>query len=173
MKKEVAFSGLEAAIVLIAFVVVAAVFSYVMLGAGFFATQKSQEVTYSGIKQSTSNVVLDGVIQGFSSPLNKVEFNIAIPEGGQAQKLNDVTFVTTVGKTLGAPTPTFWNREGISVATSHVLGAGEKVLVSIGITPVVAPGQSFTIEMKPKIGASTLISKSLGTGYAAPGGVII
>nr|P17603.1 RecName: Full=24 kDa flagellin [Methanospirillum hungatei] len=32
------FSGLEAAIVLIAFVVVAAVFSYVMLGAGFFAT---------------------------------------------------------------------------------------------------------------------------------------
>nr|AAB32838.1 flagillin {N-terminal} [Methanospirillum hungatei, GP1, flagellar filaments, Peptide Partial, 46 aa] [Methanospirillum hungatei] len=46
------FSGLEAAIVLIAFVVVAAVFSYVMLGAGFFATQKSQEVTYSGVKQS-------------------------------------------------------------------------------------------------------------------------
>jgi flagellin-like protein len=30
------FTGLEAAIVLIAFVVVAAVFSYVVLGAGFF-----------------------------------------------------------------------------------------------------------------------------------------
>jgi flagellin FlaB len=58
MKKEAAFSGLEAAIVLIAFVVVAAVFSYVMLGAGFFATSKSQEVTYSGIKQTTSNAVM-------------------------------------------------------------------------------------------------------------------
>ena len=33
-----AFTGLEAAIVLIAFVVVAAVFSYVVLGAGFFIT---------------------------------------------------------------------------------------------------------------------------------------
>ena len=35
------FTGLEAAIVLIAFVVVAAVFSYVVLGAGFFTTQKA------------------------------------------------------------------------------------------------------------------------------------
>jgi flagellin FlaB len=36
-----AFTGLEAAIVLIAFVVVAAVFAYVILGAGFFTTQKA------------------------------------------------------------------------------------------------------------------------------------
>jgi len=43
IKSDDAFTGLEAAIVLIAFVVVAAVFSYVVLGAGFFTTQKSQE----------------------------------------------------------------------------------------------------------------------------------
>ncbi|MDD3977537.1 MAG: flagellin, partial [Methanomicrobium sp.] len=47
INKEEAFTGLEAAIVLIAFVVVAAVFSYVVLGAGFFTTQKSQEVIYT------------------------------------------------------------------------------------------------------------------------------
>ena len=35
MNTEEGFTGLEAAIVLIAFVVVAAVFSYVVLGAGF------------------------------------------------------------------------------------------------------------------------------------------
>ena len=40
MKKDL--PGLNA-IVLVAFVVVAAVFSYVMLGAGFYTTQKSQE----------------------------------------------------------------------------------------------------------------------------------
>ncbi|MHC1629400.1 MAG: archaellin/type IV pilin N-terminal domain-containing protein, partial [Methanoculleaceae archaeon] len=38
-RNERAFTGLEAAIVLIAFIVVAAVFSYVVLGAGFFTTQ--------------------------------------------------------------------------------------------------------------------------------------
>ena len=73
MQKESAFSGLEAAIVLIAFVVVAAVFSYVMLGAGFFATQKSQEVTYSGIKQSTSNLVLDGQLYGNGGYYHKTD----------------------------------------------------------------------------------------------------
>jgi len=41
---EPAFSGFEATIVLITFVVVTAVLSYIMLGSGFFATQKSQEV---------------------------------------------------------------------------------------------------------------------------------
>lgn len=174
MTKDSAFSGLEAAIVLIAFVVVAAVFSYVMLGAGFFATQKSQEVTYSGISQATSNLVLDGQLYGFSSPLARVEFNIAIPEGGQAQKLASIKFVTTVeGGNLAEPAATFKDKLGSGVATSHVLGAGEKVTVSLPFGTKPSPGQSFTIEMKPLVGASTMISKTLATGYTAPGGIII
>ena len=64
MKKEPGFSGLEAAVVLIAFVVVAAVFAYVMMSTGFFATQRFQEVTYAGVKQSTSTVITDGLIRG-------------------------------------------------------------------------------------------------------------
>jgi len=181
MKTDVAFSGLEAAIVLIAFVVVAAVFSYVMLGAGFFATQKSQEVTYSGIKQTTSNVVLDGQLVGFTSPLKRVEFNINIPEGGQAQLLKDISFITTVdglylhkvpGGATGAGSVNFYNKLGVGVASTHVLDAGDKMLISLVINPWVYAGHSFTIEMKPKTGASTMISKSLGTGYTNPGGVI-
>ena len=50
MRKEPGFSGLEAAVILIAFVVVAAVFAYVMMSTGFFATQRFQEVTYAGVK---------------------------------------------------------------------------------------------------------------------------
>jgi len=174
MKKEAAFSGLEAAIVLIAFVVVAAVFSYVMLGAGFFATQKSQEVTYSGIKQTTSNIVLDGQIYGFSEPLERVEFTIGIPEGGQAQKMSDLSFITTVdGLSINDATVAFFSKTGGSYASSHVLNAGQKILVSLKMYPLVSAGHQFTIEMKPKIGASTMIAKSLGTGYADPGGVII
>jgi flagellin FlaB len=60
VKSEKGFTGLEAAIVLIAFVVVAAVFSYVMLGAGFFTTQKSQEVVHTGVSQASSSVELSG-----------------------------------------------------------------------------------------------------------------
>ena len=46
--REEAFTGLEAAIVLIAFVVVAAVFSYVVLGAGFFTTPVSRRWKAAG-----------------------------------------------------------------------------------------------------------------------------
>ncbi|WP_424357508.1 archaellin/type IV pilin N-terminal domain-containing protein [Methanocella sp. MCL-LM] len=63
-KNSAAFTGLEAAIVLIAFVVVAAVFSYVMLGAGFFTSQKSKEVVHTGVDQATSSIELAGDIIG-------------------------------------------------------------------------------------------------------------
>ena len=58
------FTGLEAAIVLIAFVVVAAVFGYVVLGAGFFTTQKSQEVVHTGIESASSTLQLQGDVYG-------------------------------------------------------------------------------------------------------------
>ncbi len=162
MKTESAFSGLEAAIVLIAFVVVAAVFSYVMLGAGFFATQKSQEVTYSGIKQSTSNLVLDGQLYGEDSTIGSLTFYLAIPEGGQPQKLSDVTLLYT--------------KQGSSVSTltnpkTGLLQAGARTKFVVTLSNGPGPGQSFTLEIKPKVGASSLISKTLSSGYS--GGVIV
>jgi len=98
MKRDNAFTGLEAAIVLIAFVVVAAVFSYVMLGAGFFATQKAQEVTYSSIKQSTSNVVFEGMMYGNATQTGELigfTFSIKIPGGGMAVDMSNTEFIFT------------------------------------------------------------------------------
>lgn len=54
------FTGLEAAIVLTAFIVVAAVFSYVVLNAGFFTSEKSKEVVHTGVQQVTSSMELAG-----------------------------------------------------------------------------------------------------------------
>ena len=59
-KNEKGFTGLEASIVTIAFIVVAAVFSYVMLGSGFSTTQKSQEVVHCSVSQASSSLALDG-----------------------------------------------------------------------------------------------------------------
>jgi len=175
MKKEAAFSGLEAAIVLIAFVVVAAVFSYVMLGAGFFATQKSQEVTYSGVKQSTSNLVLDGQLYGnyVGTKVTSIDFYLAIPEGGQPQSLSEVVYVYSLN---GGADTAYTRGKGIGYENEpgdSILKPTEKIKVTL--TPTAgkepAPGNSFTIEIKPKVGASTLIAKTLATGFS--GGVII
>jgi flagellin FlaB len=170
MRKEAAFSGLEAAIVLIAFVVVAAVFSYVMLGAGFFATQKAQEVTYSGMKQATSNLILDGMIYGsYSSSLQALYFYVKVPEGGETQDLKYVTYlwtkenkpVTTVAKSALNPSEGQLNP-----------GARTKITLSVpkdGYQP--SAGQKFVLEIKPKTGASTIVTRTLADGYN--GGVII
>ena len=64
LKDERAFTGLEAAIVLTAFVVVAAVFSYVVLGAGFFTSEKSKEVIHTGVEQATSSMEIGGYVIG-------------------------------------------------------------------------------------------------------------
>ena len=57
---ERGITGLETAIILIAFVVVAAVFAYTVLSAGIFATQKSQETIYSGLEQTASAMEIKG-----------------------------------------------------------------------------------------------------------------
>ena len=85
LKNEGAFTGLEAAIVLIAFVVVAAVFSYVMLGAGFFATQEAQQVVHTGSQQASSSLeILGNKVYGMSSGtvLEAIEFKVGNTAGG-------------------------------------------------------------------------------------------
>lgn len=49
---DAGFTGLEGAIILIAFVTIASVFSFVVLSSGFFATDTAQKVIYTGVEQS-------------------------------------------------------------------------------------------------------------------------
>jgi flagellin FlaB len=90
-KDEKGFTGLEAAIVLIAFVVVAAVFSYVMLGAGFYTTQKSQEVVHTGVTQASSSIAPSGDIIVRGAAANKasqITLYITNTAGGTAVDLD-------------------------------------------------------------------------------------
>jgi flagellin FlaB len=105
-KNEDAFTGLEAAIVLIAFIVVAAVFSYVMLGAGFFATQEAQRTVHTGSQQASSSLEIIGNVYGktdattaaatsTSAHLEYIEFTIGNTAGGTPIDITQmlVTFV--------------------------------------------------------------------------------
>jgi len=87
-KSEEGFTGLEAAIVLIAFVVVAAVFSYVVLGAGFFTTQKAQETVYSSVDMASSSLEVLGDVYGYGDLDDKeitgVRFVVGLTAGGSA-----------------------------------------------------------------------------------------
>jgi flagellin FlaB len=54
--------GVEAAIVLIAFLIIAAALSYVVINMGFYTTQKTKETMQEGLDESLTALQLDGVV---------------------------------------------------------------------------------------------------------------
>lgn len=59
---ERGISGLESAIILIAFVVVASIFAYTVLSAGIFSAQKTQEAFMMGLQVARSAVGISGPV---------------------------------------------------------------------------------------------------------------
>jgi len=88
--KEKGITGLETAIILIAFVVVAAVFAYTALSAGLFATQKSQQAVYSGLQEAQSTMELKGSViatansTGATGKVGQISFTVSTVLGGDA-----------------------------------------------------------------------------------------
>ena len=124
-KNEDAFTGLEAAIVLIAFVVVAAVFSYVVLGAGFFTTQKSQEVVHTSVAQTSSSmeVVGDVIAEGDTAAkkITAVKITLGLSAGGGAIDFNNL-LLTYSDKALVVtlkPTAAYWDADTKKFTSSN------------------------------------------------------
>ena len=55
-------TGLETAIILIAFVVVASVFSFTVLSTGVFASERSKETVYAGLEEAKSSLEPKGSV---------------------------------------------------------------------------------------------------------------
>jgi len=188
LSREEAFTGLEAAIVLIAFVVVAAVFSYVVLGAGFFSTQKSQEAVHTGVQQASSSFEILGDVYGVAIPptlgqINFLNFTLGLAPGGMPIDMNKTTMVyanQSVRVELsklpgtnpnGPPTGGFWtitktwNAVGVP---NDQLESGEQMEFVVHLmesTGDIAPRDAFTLEIKPIVGPSLSIVRT------APGGI--
>ena len=133
-KNSAAFTGLEAAIVLIAFVVVAAVFSYVMLGAGFFTSQKSKEVVHTGVDQATSSVTTAGDIIGegtAGSPgtLDAIDVPLALTAGNNPVDINKLVVSYT---SKSAYVGNIW---GDGVAANYQSAAAYGTWTDGGATP--------------------------------------
>jgi len=108
MNHEKGITGLETAIILIAFVVVAAVFAYTALSAGLFSTQKGQEAVYAGLKEARSTLELRGGIiataneSGSNGRIQQISFVVANVLGGEAIDFTEPTDpATPTGKAHG------------------------------------------------------------------------
>jgi archaeal flagellin FlaB len=95
LKAEKGITGLETAIILIAFVIVASVLSYVVISAGLFSSQKAKSAVNSGLNQSgatmevKSNITAElGLDKDGATVVTKIFFNVGIVPGGSQVDLN-------------------------------------------------------------------------------------
>ena len=99
LKNKKAIVGIEAAIVLIAFVIIAAALSYVVINMGFFATQKTKETIGSGMEEATSALQLDGSVigkTGASTNISYIVFPVKLSVGRSAMDLSNQSVVISV-----------------------------------------------------------------------------
>jgi flagellin FlaB len=182
-----AFTGLEAAIVLIAFVVVAAVFSYVVLGAGFFTTQKAQQSVHTSVEQSSSTLEVVGNVYGsgsgtgaFGNTITYINFSMGLAPGGtpidfskvvivysNATELETLTQPSMTSSTIQQPVSGGWaiteianSPTGSSSTASPLLQANEQFTISCEPTYPIIANDQFNVEVRPSVGAAFTITRT-------------
>ena len=163
LKDERAFTGLEAAIVLTAFVVVAAVFSYVVLGAGFFTSEKAKEVIHTGVEQATSSAEVVGDIVGMefsndNGSIQYINFTVELTAGNNPLDLDQAT-ISYTSATKHEPSVT-WAYTVFEGDTDNMLESHEKAEIQITIPENLRTYTEFQLEFKPNVGGTLPISRT-------------
>lgn len=176
MNREEGFTGLEAAIVLIAFVVVAAVFSYVVLGAGFFTTQKSQEVVYTSVEMASSNIEVIGDVYGLAatpaSGVDTIRFTLGLSAGGSPVDFStvqmvfateDVVEILESNATLTAELngTQVWNISDGVIGTDYLLEDQDKFTILAKPTSALTANEEFNLEIRPSVGAAFGLKRTI------------
>jgi len=183
--------GIEAAIVLIAFVIVAAALAFVVINMGMYTTQKSKEVMQQGLNEATTALEVDGSVLGYGDNTNgityiyiplkvspgqlavdfsndKIDIVINLPDGAYS-KINDnenptPPSTTPVNLTQLQPTPGTTPVAEIYIIqgdSDYVLEPGEKFLVVIGLPAGLTQYEKFTVEIRPLQGAPLIIERTI------------
>jgi flagellin FlaB len=182
-KNEDGLTGLETAIILIAFVTVAAVFSYAILSAGLFTSDREKETLHWALSDVKSNLELSGSVIAAgdhkTSTVNKVLFCVKnavagnpmdmAPCDGTASATNKcVISLTTDNNYINNVK---WTREAIgSDNGNNLLEMGEQFEITIDLNDLgdgktlsenMTSNDSFNIQVKPSIGSTITVQRTL------------
>ena len=175
-----------AIVLFVGFIIVAAVFSYVVLGAGFFTTQKAQETVYKGgaqetvykgVEQSAANIQMVGNVYGLASNpsagINEIRFTIGLAPGAPAIDLTKMKIVfstpttTPIILTQGsiASTSVFTSKRN-GATNVNSMNANDQIEISFK-TSSLKPNTKLNLELRPSVGAALPFSKTTPATIAA------
>ena len=155
-KNKKAFTGIEAAIVLIAFIVVAAAFSFVVLNMGFLAAQRSQGAVSESLDEiSTTLAPVGGIYGSSSSPftqISSIKLYIRLAfRTDQGIDVTDIQVIYIEGSHNDIISATIADVEG----GDGVIEWGEtfSVILTVPATESLRGGDTYEINLMPPRGA--------------------
>jgi flagellin FlaB len=141
MRGERGITGLETAIILIAFVVVATVFAFIVLTTGIFSAERGKETVFAGLAKArgTMEVRSGVVVQSAGCPaacvVTGIQFQVSTTAGGEAVPID---FASTTNRTVIAYRSATVVVNDMEYVSTEVVGDGDLLL---------EPGELFTIEL--------------------------
>jgi flagellin FlaB len=178
-------TGLETAIIMIAFVVVASVFAYTVLSAGIFSSEKGKEAVHAGLDQARSSMQLVGPVVARDTndddDIDQIVFIVANTLNGEAINLTTTTdadgdgllsdespknhtTVISYADQVQEATDVAWTKTAIGKNDADdLLEAAEKFEITVDVSQLstrLSSDDTFIIEVRPDGGASLTIERT-------------
>jgi len=178
-RNQKGITGIETAIILIAFVIVASVFAYVVLSAGLFSTQKAKEAVYSGLEEAKSTIELKGDVMGRmeNGILTTLYFTVGTTTGGDSidftppESGNTSLVVISYNDAYQIFPTVNWTLTKLNTTNAdNILDKTELFMITVDLTCVSANAtaqemptayHTFRLEIKPPVGAILPIERTI------------
>ena len=172
--REDGITGLETAIILIAFVIVASVFAFVVLSTGLFSAERGKETVFAGLEKARGNLevrgaltVIDADSNGAIGSTDEIVFNVALAAGGFPISLDPAAYTNTVVinwiDAQDRIADTAFTVNWILTDGDTLLETGE--LAEITVSPPTGSSldtnEIFTLEVVPPSGGTLLINRTM------------
>jgi flagellin FlaB len=176
IREENGITGLETAIILIAFVVVAAVFAFIVLSTGLFSSERGKEAVYAGLAKTRGTMELSSNVVAMSdgTQITTMGFDLALAAGGDSVNLDPTatanrTVISYIDATI-VVNDVAYTTTAISGNANQLLEPGELLRVNIdmvanGIT--IPANTTFTLEIKPPTGSFMVLQRTSPAAYAS------
>jgi flagellin FlaB len=174
-RDERGITGLETAIILIAFVVVATVFAFVVLTTGVFSSERGKESVFAGLNKARGTLELRGGVVASSSgcpttcEVSAIQFAVANSAGGDPVSLansGDNRTILAYRDSTAIDNDVVYSIDVIVGDTDSLLEPGELFNVYVAQEDIdgatdLNPNQRFTLEVQAPLGAVLDITRQL------------
>ena len=167
VKEEKGVSALETAIILIAFVVVAAIFAFTILSAGTTSTEQSKEAIYAGLSEVRSSMELRGAVvaETDGTKVTNIIFSVSNAAGGESIDMTAPTSNTLIidyRDNDQRDANLAWTLDWVvRNDTDNLLEEGELAELTVDVSSLnLGANTQFAMEIKPGQGGVVVVERT-------------